>query len=56
METRLSLAPGQNGTKKLLARYGDRLQWHYLKKAAIYRCCCSMSRARTTFLGSVSHL
>lgn len=25
METRLSLAPGQNGTKKLLARYGDRL-------------------------------
>ena len=25
METRLSLAPGQNGTKKLLAIYGDRL-------------------------------
>jgi len=25
METRLSLAPGQNGTKKLLAQYGDRL-------------------------------
>ena len=25
METRLSLAPGQNGTKKLVARYGDRL-------------------------------
>ena len=25
METRLTLAPGQNGTKKLLARYGDRL-------------------------------
>ena len=25
METRLSLAPGQNGTKKLLARYGNRL-------------------------------
>lgn len=25
METRLSLAPGQNGTKKLLARYGERL-------------------------------
>jgi hypothetical protein len=25
METRLSLAPGQNGTKKLLARYGKRL-------------------------------
>ncbi len=25
METRLSLAPGQNGTKKLLATYGDRL-------------------------------
>ena len=25
METRLSLAPGQNGTKKLLAKYGDRL-------------------------------
>src|SRR5260221_8534221 len=24
-ETRLSLAPGQNGTKKLLAEYGDRL-------------------------------
>lgn len=25
METRLTLAPGQNGTKKLVARYGDRL-------------------------------
>lgn len=25
METRLSLVPGQNGTKKLLAAYGDRL-------------------------------
>ena len=25
METRLTLAPGQNGTKKLLATYGDRL-------------------------------
>ena len=25
METRLSLTPAQNGTKKLLARYGDRL-------------------------------
>jgi hypothetical protein len=25
METRLSLAPGQNGTKKLLMKYGDRL-------------------------------
>jgi hypothetical protein len=25
METRLSLAPGQNGTKKLVVRYGDRL-------------------------------
>ena len=25
METRLSLAPGQNGTKKLLTQYGDRL-------------------------------
>lgn len=25
METRLTLAPGQNGTKKLLARYGERL-------------------------------
>ncbi len=25
METRLSLTRGQNGTKKLLARYGDRL-------------------------------
>lgn len=25
METRLSLTPGQNGTKKLLARYGERL-------------------------------
>ena len=25
METRLSLAPGQNGTKKLLARYGAQL-------------------------------
>lgn len=25
METRLSLTPGQNGTKTLLARYGDRL-------------------------------
>ncbi len=25
METRLSLAPGQNGTKKLLAKFGDRL-------------------------------
>lgn len=25
METRLSLAPGQNVTKKLLARYGERL-------------------------------
>jgi hypothetical protein len=24
MQTRLSLAPGQNGTKKLLARYGER--------------------------------
>jgi hypothetical protein len=24
-ETRLSLAPGQNGTKKLLAQYGERL-------------------------------
>ena len=25
METRLTLAPGQNGTKKLCATYGDRL-------------------------------
>jgi hypothetical protein len=25
VETRLSLVPGQNGTKKLLARYGERL-------------------------------
>jgi len=25
METRLSLVPGQNGTKKLAARYGERL-------------------------------
>jgi len=25
METRLTLAPGQNGTKKLLSTYGDRL-------------------------------
>jgi hypothetical protein len=25
METRLSLAPGQNGTKKLVTQYGDRL-------------------------------
>ena len=25
LETRLSLAPGQNGTKKLLAQYGDKL-------------------------------
>lgn len=25
METRLSLMPGQNGTKKLLATYGERL-------------------------------
>lgn len=25
METRLSLAPGQNGTKKLLAKCGERL-------------------------------
>jgi len=25
MKTRLSLAPGQNGTTKLLAKYGDRL-------------------------------
>jgi hypothetical protein len=25
LETRLSLAPGQNGTKKLLAQYGERL-------------------------------
>jgi len=25
METRLSLTPGQNGTKKLLARYGELL-------------------------------
>lgn len=25
METRLGLAPGQNGTKKLLAQYGERL-------------------------------
>jgi len=25
METRLTLAPGQNGTKKLLTKYGDRL-------------------------------
>jgi hypothetical protein len=25
METRLSLAPGQNGTKKLVATYGERL-------------------------------
>lgn len=25
METRLSLAPGQNGTRKLRARYGERL-------------------------------
>lgn len=25
VETRLSLAPGQNGTKKLLATYGERL-------------------------------
>jgi hypothetical protein len=25
LETRLTLAPGQNGTKKLLATYGDRL-------------------------------
>ena len=25
LETRLSLAPGQNGTKKLLAQYGEKL-------------------------------
>lgn len=25
METRLTLRPGQSGTKKLLARYGERL-------------------------------
>jgi hypothetical protein len=25
LETRLTLAPGQNGTRKLLARYGERL-------------------------------
>ena len=25
METRLTLRPGQNGTKKLLERYGERL-------------------------------
>jgi hypothetical protein len=25
METRLTLRPGQNGTKKLVARYGERL-------------------------------
>jgi len=25
VETRLSLAPGQNGTKKLVATYGERL-------------------------------
>ncbi len=25
METRLTLAPGQNGTKKLVAQYGERL-------------------------------
>ena len=25
METRLSLAPGQNGTKKLVTQYGERL-------------------------------
>jgi len=25
METRLTLSPGQNGTKKLVARYGERL-------------------------------
>jgi len=25
MKTRLTLRPGQNGTKKLVARYGDRL-------------------------------
>ena len=25
MRTRLTLAPGQNGTKKLLSRYGERL-------------------------------
>lgn len=25
METRLTLAPGRNGTKKLLARYGEQL-------------------------------
>ena len=25
IETRLTLAPGQNGTKKLLAKYGERL-------------------------------
>ena len=25
METRLSLAPGQNGTRKLVTRYGERL-------------------------------
>jgi hypothetical protein len=30
METQPSLAPGQNGTKKLVAKYGDRLIRRYL--------------------------
>ena len=35
METRLTLRPGQNGTKKLLERYGERLvRVRYLYDAA----------------------
>ena len=35
METRLTLRPGQSGTKKLLARYGERLvRVRYLYDAA----------------------
>jgi len=35
METRLTLRPGQNGTKKLLERYGERL---VRVVASTYRC------------------
>jgi hypothetical protein len=38
METRLTLRPGQSGTKKLLARYGERLvRVRYLYDAATGR-------------------
>jgi hypothetical protein len=38
VETRLTLRPGQNGTKKLLERYGDRLvRVRYLYDAATGR-------------------